>query len=528
MSTTYKTNPDGKITIRLYERAELPAFATGGLAQAAEAVRGRGRMGDDILIHVNPDEFKQMQELWGEPTINPHTGLPEYGFFSKLWKKIKKVAKVVLPIALNFIPGVGTALSAGLSAMGVGASALPAVTAAVKGALSGAMSGGSKGALIGAVTGGLGATGAGGKLGSAVGLSGKTADMVGNAVIAGGANAATGGDFAQGALGSAADSLVMPYINKAVAGSIERMGLGDGAAGGGNTGSMNVPSFGMDTGFSNYDTTTSSVPYTHNSTPSGYSGLSGLTAPTSSGSMSDVMGGASLSSILNGSGASSAPASASSSVPYTQNGAPVVAAPEAPAASSGSGLNPLLVAGGLAALAGSGGAGSSQSGAPPELPSNFTTPLQQLQLQRQRLANPTNYYTYGMSPQGEHAFYGPTTYTPFQNQQPTTPTPDLSTIMQGVPGFASGGLGRSAHFVSSGAGSGGRKDDIPALLSENEYVVDAETLALLGDGSPEAGAKKLDAFRANVRKHKGSALARGKISPNAKPSVESYMKKAAR
>ena len=79
-------------TVRLYEK---PGYAEGGLVAAAEAARQHGRWGDEILIHVNPEEFAQMQEMWGEPTLNPHTGLPEYGFLSKLWKKVKKALKVV-------------------------------------------------------------------------------------------------------------------------------------------------------------------------------------------------------------------------------------------------------------------------------------------------------------------------------------------------------------------------------------------------------------------------------------------------
>ena len=53
-------------------------------------------------------------------------------------------------------------------------------------------------------------------------------------------------------------------------------------------------------------------------------------------------------------------------------------------------------------------------------------------------------------------------------------------------------------------------------------MIDAETVALLGDGSSKAGAKRLDQFRANIRKQKGSALAKGKFSPNAK-QPEQYL-----
>jgi hypothetical protein len=52
--------------------------------------------------------------------------------------------------------------------------------------------------------------------------------------------------------------------------------------------------------------------------------------------------------------------------------------------------------------------------------------------------------------------------------------------------------------------------------------MDAETVALLGDGSPKAGAKKLDDLRVKVRKHKGKKLAQGRFSANAK-SPEAYL-----
>lgn len=48
----------------------------------------------------------------------------------------------------------------------------------------------------------------------------------------------------------------------------------------------------------------------------------------------------------------------------------------------------------------------------------------------------------------------------------------------------------------------GQSDDIPAMLADGEYVIDAETVAMLGNGSNKAGAEKLDEFRMNIRKHK--------------------------
>lgn len=78
-------------------------------------------------------------------------------------------------------------------------------------------------------------------------------------------------------------------------------------------------------------------------------------------------------------------------------------------------------------------------------------------------------------------------------------------------------------LILNGYASGGRADDQIARVSEGEYIIDAETVALLGDGSNEAGARKLDDLRVNIRKAKGRNLARGKISPDAR-NPASYMK----
>jgi hypothetical protein len=70
----------------------------------------------------------------------------------------------------------------------------------------------------------------------------------------------------------------------------------------------------------------------------------------------------------------------------------------------------------------------------------------------------------------------------------------------------------------------GQSDDIPALLSDGEYVIDADTVAALGDGSNKAGAKVLDEFRKQIREHKRSA-ATDKIPPKAKKPL-AYLKEA--
>jgi hypothetical protein len=89
---------------------------------------------------------------------------------------------------------------------------------------------------------------------------------------------------------------------------------------------------------------------------------------------------------------------------------------------------------------------------------------------------------------------------------------------------AMGGLSQ-VHSMKIGGGADGRSDDVNAVLSDGEYVMDAETVAMLGNGSSKAGAAKLDQMRSKLRQHKGKNLASGKISPNAKSPL-SYLRRA--
>lgn len=86
---------------------------------------------------------------------------------------------------------------------------------------------------------------------------------------------------------------------------------------------------------------------------------------------------------------------------------------------------------------------------------------------------------------------------------------------------------RHAHggdaFVPDRGTGDGRSDNVDARLSPGEYIMDGETVALLGNGNNNAGARKLDQMRHNLRKQKGKALAKGKFSPNAK-DPEDYIK----
>ena len=112
----------------------------------------------------------------------------------------------------------------------------------------------------------------------------------------------------------------------------------------------------------------------------------------------------------------------------------------------------------------------------------------------------------------------------------------LSSLGSSMPGYKKGGsihhkeqsehvpefiTGETGHYVK-GKGDG-QSDDIPAMLADGEYVFDADTVAALGNGSSDAGAKLLDHFRETLREHKRSAPT-DKIPPAASPLV--YMKEA--
>lgn len=83
---------------------------------------------------------------------------------------------------------------------------------------------------------------------------------------------------------------------------------------------------------------------------------------------------------------------------------------------------------------------------------------------------------------------------------------------------------RRAEGGYMSGGTAGQSDKIPAMLSDGEYVIDADTVAALGDGNNAAGASALDKMRRSIRTHKRSAPV-DKIPPKAKRPAQ-YLKGA--
>jgi hypothetical protein len=140
----------------------------------------------------------------------------------------------------------------------------------------------------------------------------------------------------------------------------------------------------------------------------------------------------------------------------------------------------------------------------------MATPLSQVAFDRPKAAMPRDPMNYGFGPQA--SYFG-------NNRAPSTGLPGAGYAKGGAPrGGALSQAAMPSRYVS-GPGSG-RDDLIPAALSDGEYVLDAQSVALIGDGSSKEGARRLDKFRENVRRHKGKAMAKGKFGPDAKDPMQ--------
>jgi len=95
-------------------------MAEGGLADVASYLAAQGRNGDSMLAHITPEEASLLKRRGGSGTINPVTGLPEF-FLKKLFKGIGNAVKSVLKSPIGRILAT-VALAVVLGPAGVGLS----------------------------------------------------------------------------------------------------------------------------------------------------------------------------------------------------------------------------------------------------------------------------------------------------------------------------------------------------------------------------------------------------------------------
>lgn len=452
----------------LQDRLGRQGFSKGGLARAVQQVKAAGRGGDTMLAHINPREAAMLKAMGGSGTINPNTGIVEYK--SKFGKILGAVAPVVLSVVA---PGVGTAIGTALGATGTAASALGG---AVIGGASAGLTGGNilKGAALGGLGGGLGSA-VGGAANNALGLGlGETGQaMLGSGLVGGALGALTGENplkgAAMGALGGAAGSL-------------------GGQAGLGNAFAQAAKGFGNSLAVGN-DLKTSAI--------SG--GLAGLSsAILSPGQAAADQYKAGQDKAMYGKGA----VEGTDIIPNDAAGNTIGAQQQ----SEAGGLGKYLPIAGALASAFGGGA-----------PEEAKQAIQQLSPDQQAYFNrPSVQWDWGRLQQEAQSQNMPLQTYITQNWNKIS----SGAYNQPVTRMAKGGL---ASLVRGGGS--GRADTVPAKLSHGEYVFDAEAVAMIGDGSSEEGARRLDRMRENIRKHKGKKLAKGKISPNAK-APEKYLEDA--
>ena len=498
----------------LQDRLKQRGFSRGGLSVAGRRLMTGGQGGDTMLAHINPREAEVLRRMGGQGSINPNTGLREY-------KGLKKILGAVLPIALMFTP-IGAMVSGALTPMFGAASGI--VGGALTGAGTAKLTGGN--ALQGALLGGAGA-GLGSQIGQTLTggeLSGTAQNMIGSGLIGGVAGEATGKGFLKGAAMGAAGAGISGAVNSAdLGGGAFQAGVQGGVQ---NAGNMLAAGYdpksaltggalaGIATGL-NYKvpkTGFEDVLKDPSTLKPGESVVKNIANLKATGSEPWTVGNA-------GTGAPVTAAEVTAADPWTVGNAGTGNA----SGSAGTAAAPAPKGMGALGYAGLALAGASLlKSAPPAVQEAVSSlsPAQQEYFNRpstpwdwnriQTEANNANVSLADfMSSNWNKLTSG------VYNQAPSTPaTPTVQKAMGGP-------LGQLSRFAK-GAGSG-RADTINAKLSDGEYVMDAETVAMLGDGSSEEGAKRLDQMRANLRKHKGKALAKGKFSPDAKSPL-AYLK----
>jgi hypothetical protein len=188
----------------------------------------------------------------------------------------------------------------------------------------------------------------------------------------------------------------------------------------------------------------------------------------------------------------------------------------------------------IAAAVGGGNKPASAPATPAGFSSGTSSSLPQVTSNRTYTPpNVQNWYTYGEGP--EQSFYSNNQIPTVQGGSPGGQMPASSPATANIQPTLQGGmrstLARGGAFSSPGGddyvpdpGHGdGTSDDIDAKLSGGEYVMDAGTVSMLGNGSNEAGARALDQLRQRVRKHAGKHLVKGKQFMKAK-APDAYLR----
>ena len=523
----------------MQDRLAQQGYARGGLAVSGKQLARMGQGGDRQLAHINDREAEVLRRMGGQGTVNPNTGLREY-------KGLKNILKVALPLAVSFIAPV-VAPAIGAAVLAPAASTLPALagSALAQGVVGGAILGGGSSLLTGgnplsgAIRGGLGAFApmvSEGIQAFAPNLDPQMVSALGSGVTGAVGESITGGDAGAGFTSGVLSSMFRPQVTnmtqRASKFAVDNLRSKNPFTG---------PSDDIFTEMGQTDVFTPSGPVRQTQRPTtaldriysrAQEGLNEMTAgvsPEMRGSFQqEIMQNAKLRNMQRGETAfnemitGEAPynpvdpkqvvaergKSALDRYALEKAGPANLMSAEATAPSSGFNLKgniaPLLLAG--ASLSGLNSA-SVQAIQQADQSGIFDRSIDEYDYIK--IQNDAN--SRGMT---VFDFLNSVSFRDNQSAYYKTPTRMA----------ARGGIMDAPGYVS-GPGDG-RDDVINARLSDGEYVIDAESVSLLGNGSNEAGAEMLDDMRKKLRMHKGKVLAKGKFSPDAKSPLE-YMRRSA-
>lgn len=491
------------------DEGEMAApFAKGGLAMMAKKVQAQGRNGDSILAHINRKEAEMLRRMGGGATINPRTGLREFGFLSGLFKGIGKAVKGLVKGVINVGKSIlSSPIGQILVPMALTAFGIPPM------------------------------------IGEAFGATGTAANLIGQGVIGGLTSAAAGQNPLKGALGSMAmgyaqtggfDDILGKFgvspataqaWRPAVGGALSSVAQGRDPITGAITahfGAQALNKFGPDIAKALNVNPPAHIGVQPTQTMGNASGIyldqlspgiqlnptqMGITQgpgiqldPTQIGitqnlpewQLPTTQGPGIPAPVDVGSGYISSPNLANAQLPFERT--LPYASPAAPTTTT-AGFSDMLPYGAM-------GLAMMGSGKPQQIP-QFTpgSPDQR----------PLMDLIGGMDPVLRDNLQRTGQLNAWMNQN----WQDIQAGRYAKPRTMYAARGGALNRLAHGAGSG-RDDTIPARLSDGEYVIDAESVALLGDGSTENGASKLDKMRQQLRMQKGKAFAKGQFSPAAK------------
>ena len=496
----------------MQDRLAQQGYARGGLAVSGKQLARMGQGGDRQLAHINDREAEVLRRMGGQGTVNPNTGLREY-------KGLKNVLKVALPLAVSFIAPV-VAPAIGAAVLAPAASTLPALagSALAQGVVGGAILGGGSSLLTGgnplsgAIRGGLGAFApmvSEGIQAFAPNLDPQMVSALGSGVTGAVGESITGGDAGAGFTSGVLSSMFRPQVTnmtqRASKFAVDNLRSNNPYTG---------PSDDIFTEMGQTDSYTASgapirttqIP-TSNAAATGQTYISQAMAGDTGPIPTDPTFAPDSLEALSQDATQRAQARYDRYLSEDTGAANLMSA-EATAPSSGFNLKgniaPLLLAG--ASLSGLNSA-SVQAIQQADQSGIFDRSIDEYDYIK--IQNDAN--SRGMT---VFDFLNSVSFKDNQSAYYKTPTRMA----------ARGGIMDAPGYVS-GPGDG-RDDVINARLSDGEYVIDAESVSLLGNGSNEAGAEMLDDMRKKLRMHKGKVLAKGKFSPDAKSPLE-YMRRSA-